>query len=180
MTTLEFITKKFFTDSVESILLDRKANLQHVTSSPQRYKDSKDYVKQSLTSFVRDYTRPLFIDIYLFHAGKNTHLLIEKWAISYSIQNDQRDNRPLAIIERRIQTLSRTLTSFVRLLPGYNRLHLSPKKLAMHFQIHTQKGAVTNFPNTPSEYSFPTISTSKGVLNIAVRFLPVTAIEVRE
>eukprot|EP00981_Chlorochromonas_danica_P005495 scaffold1110_cov182-Ochromonas_danica.AAC.22 len=47
----------------------------------------------------------------------------------------------------------------------------------MHFQIHTQKGAVTNFPHTPSEYAFPTISTSKGVLNISVRFLPAAAIE---
>lgn len=175
--SIDSIVNDFFNTATEAILLERKANLQQITSSPHRYSDANDYIKQSLHSFRRDLSKPLIIDLYLFHPGRNTHLLVERWSLSYSLNHDSKESRPLQMITRRVHTLLRSLYCFVRLLPAFNMLHLSSKRPLLNFQMHTQKDAAMSFSAEPSRYAFTPISTSKGVLKASVVFLGSLAVE---
>jgi hypothetical protein len=175
--SIDSLVVDFFITATEAILVDRKAHLQPITSSSHKYYDFTVYIRQALQAFRKDTTKPLIIDLYMFHPTKNTHHLIEKWCLSYQIQSDGKDNRPLAIITRRVHTLLRSLYCFVRLLPGFNMLHISSKRPLISFQIHTQKDVVANFHHEPSKYTFAPISTSKGLLSTTVSFLRSAAVE---
>lgn len=175
--THETLLSEFFSSAAEVILLERKAKMQNITSSPHKYRDYIDYMKQSLGFHRKDLSRPLVIDLYMYHPGKSTHILVEKWILSYQPNNDPRDSRSFAFLSRRVLTLVRSIHCFVRLLPGFNMLAVSEQQPIISFQLHTQKDAPAAFVKEPSRYSFPSVSTSRGLLSVSVMFVHSAVIE---
>ncbi|RYH07892.1 hypothetical protein EON65_41325, partial [archaeon] len=184
----------FFSAAVDAIITDRKAsivplsnvNMIHNPTLPLHSKPSEptEYIKCSLYQHKRDLQKPLFLDIYLYHPSVYRYIHIERWCMTYTYTpSSDRDNRPLPVIARRLHILLRSVYCFVRLLPGFNLLHLpsshtqthsplsphtqthtpsSPSPLSpsprpsIAFQLHNQKDMPVRFtPSPPSSYTFP-------------------------
>jgi hypothetical protein len=150
--------------------------------------------------------KPIALDIYLYHTSLQTHILIERWSIQYQASSDfassssstssrksigggygndmvnagnLSSSRLYGTINRRIQTLLRSLYCFVRILPGFNLLHLSQIEPLMHFQLYDGRMNPSDFFYDASKHAFPVISTSKGRIATVVTFVNSLHVKVR-
>jgi hypothetical protein len=203
--TLDGLVFDYFRLSVEAILKDRKANLIPIISSTQlltqptqpainnnnnsntnSQMDRSRYISNTLSGWMKQLTKPMTLDLYLYHPKLQTHILIERWnfiyqANSHDFSNKKLDssssNRLYAMVNRRIQTLLRSLYCFVRLLPGFSLLQLSQNEPVMQFQIYDARMNPLNFIYEASKQHFPVVATSKGKIATTVWF--VTSVHVK-
>jgi hypothetical protein len=199
--TLDGLVFDYFRLSVEAILKDRKANLIPIISSTQLLTqptqpeinnnnnpqmDRSRYISNTLSGWMKQLTKPMTLDLYLCHPKLQTHILIERWnfiyqANSHDFSNKKLDssssNRLYAMVNRRIQTLLRSLYCFVRLLPGFSLLQLSQSEPVMQFQIYDARMNPLNFIYEASKQHFPVVATSKGKIATTVWF--VTSVHVK-
>lgn len=167
-----------FQRATEAILLDRRATLRPITS--RDLPDAQEYIRTVLGSWKTSLHTPLTLDLYLHLPRSNEHVLLERWQFEYILQSDLKDTRTFAMINRRMQTLLRSLYCFVRLLPGFNILHQCTAKPLVSFQLYAEQRAIpSNFKQETSRYPFAKVSTSKGLVAISVTFLNSTPVKVR-
>jgi hypothetical protein len=194
--TLDTLVYDYFRYAVEAILKDRKAKLIPIISASQllvapqqnanmNLVDQAGYILNTLHGWKKSLTKPLTLDLYLYHPKLETHILIERWNFVYQANNDfsnkksdsSSSSRLLNIINRRVQTLLRSLYCFVRLLPGFNLLPLSKFEPMIHFQLYDSRMNPSHFIYESSKQTFPVIATAKGKIATNVQF--VTSIHVR-
>jgi len=134
---------------------------------------------------------PLIIDLYIYYPKSNQLILLERWNISFQQSNifnkRDMDRIPSKLIERRIQTLLRTIHCFVRLLPGYYLIQLSKRIPQLSYQIYSSdmrdqssSASVTpniSFPAESKKYTFPQLTSTNGILTISIDFLNSTTVK---
>lgn len=161
----------------EAILRERRAHLRPITSQQHLTNpnaDIMDYIRHVLNPWKTNMSTALTLDIYIHVPKTHEHLLLERWSFSYLTMTSELkgDNRPFAFINRRIQTLLRSLYCFVRMLPGFNMLHSCALKPLLSYQLYAeQKPLPSQFKHDVSRYQFAKISTSRGLISIGVTFL---------
>lgn len=132
-----------------------------------------EYCSNNLKPWKRNLSAPLIIDIYIENSNDNNKLiLMERWKLVFKRLDDLREGR-ISSINRRIVTLLRTLYSFVRILPGFQLLHVatSSNSLRIHMYNPDSFGKSTNFSQDTSIYEFPRVVTPRGVLSLGVRYI---------
>ncbi len=172
----------FFVLAVDGILQERRAITNPIPgSSVAGYSDNSDYNRQSLLPWRRDVNRLLILDVFVFNPKSNKQVLMERWKIQYSRNNDSKDARPFPIINRRILTLIRTLSCFIRLLPGFNLLNLSNIKPTLAYRIYEGRSDenIQSFAYDCLKYKFNPISTSKGIVSMGVTYVNPSSLKVR-
>ncbi len=164
--------------ATESILRERKASLRPITS--QTITEFMDYIRYVLNNWKMNMATALTLDIYIHVPKTNEHVLLERWSFAYLITSDLKgDARPFAVINRRVQTLLRSLYCFVRMLPGFNMLHSCSVKPILSFQLYAEQQKLpSQFKFEVSRYQFAKISTSRGLISIGVTFLNSTPVKV--
>eukprot|EP01031_Cornospumella_fuschlensis_P039824 gene39824-48490_t len=201
----------FFSAAIEAIITERKASIVPLPSAnliqnptlPYNSKpnDVAEYIRQSLSYHKRDLQKPLFMDIYLYHPTMFRYIHIERWCLTYTLNSSSdRDNRPIPVIVRRLHILQRSIYCFVRLLPGFNLLHLptpqtqaqpsrhtqthSPPpaiKPSIAFELHYERDMPVSFPSPPSSYTFPApsggLTGGRGGLGVKVWFAASAVVE---
>lgn len=164
----------FFSFATDAILQDRKGMINPLANSnTPPFSDNADYNRQALAPFKKDVNRMLVLDLYIFSPYQHKHILIERWKINYQRNNDTKEGRPFPIINRRILTLIRTITCFLRLIPGFSILNLSKVKPSFGYQLYEWRSN-SNIPEMPGDimkYKFNSVSTSKGVVSVGVTYL---------
>jgi hypothetical protein len=169
---------EFFNSAIDVVVQNRHCIMKPITSS-YNYKDNDDFCKQAVQQWRRDITKPMILDIYIFDPRINKHILMERWKYLYQRQDDISDNAQISVLNRRMVVLGRAIYSFVRLLPGFNLLHLSAKPPTVSFQIYEKKHDYpTNFIYEYTSYEFNPVSTTRGKLGASVRFLAPHVIQV--
>jgi hypothetical protein len=167
----DVLVSECFFRATEVILQERRAHLRPITS--QSYTDHLDYVRNVLNNWRSNLITPLTLDLYMHIPKTNEHILIERWQFSYQLQSDLKDaHSSFALVNRRVQTLLRSLYCFVRILPGFNILHQCSIRPLINFQLYSEQRAIPSiFKQEVSKYNFAKISTSKGFLSISITFL---------
>jgi hypothetical protein len=169
---IEALVFDFLVSSCDTVLQDRRGIINPITNSTANFADNADFCRQTLASWKRDLSRPLIVDLYIFDPRVNKHILMERWKFFYQRANDLKDSKQFNLINRRIITLLRTLYTFVRLLPGFNFLSVSPKLPTLSFQLYEQKSTYpTNFISDSASHRFDQVSTSKGLLIVSVKYM---------
>jgi hypothetical protein len=179
----------FATNSFEFIALSRKAKVQPVASSTgggsSFISDNEDYIHQSLNVWKRRVSSSIIMDLYIYYPKTNKHILLERWNISHQTQSSsskkESERTNIKAIDRRIQTLLRSLQCFVRLLPGFYLIQLSNKLPLLSYHIYSpdmNNSPASTFPADSKKYKFPDIVTSKGVLEVSLDFLNSTTVKV--
>lgn len=159
----------FFMRGAETVVHDRKANVQPMSTGSSSG-DCTEYIRHTVHSWKRQLSRPMNIDLYVFNNSANSHILMERWNFTYTYSPESSEISSNTIINQRIQVLLRSLYSFIRLLPGFNLLQCSQIKPLITIQIYDPKISPEAFRYESSNYSFPSISTSKGSLSMSVSF----------
>jgi hypothetical protein len=169
---IEALVFDFLVSSCDTVLQDRRGIINPITNSTANFADNADFCRQTLASWKRDLSRPLIVDLYIFDPRVNKHILMERWKFFYQRANDLKDTKQFNLINRRIITLLRTLYTFVRLLPGFSFLSVSPKLPTLSFQLYEQKSTYpTNFISDSASHRFDQVSTSKGLLIVSVKYM---------
>lgn len=178
--SVESMVFDFFNLVVESILQDRKAWIQPITSASQNIVEYPEYIRNTLQYWRTNLTKPMVLDLYIYVPKYNNHVLLERWNFNYDINSDQKKEKipSFQAISKRIILLVRSISCFVRLLPGFNWLPLSSQKPYLSFQIYDQKITPSNFKHETSRHSFPLTSVSKGFIAMTVTFLNSTYVKV--
>lgn len=162
-TLMESYVFQFLNSASHAILLDRYAVVQPMISGCAANIDCAEYIRQTIHGWRRQITRPMNIDLYLFNNTINSHILLERWSISYQSTPDSFETvGNVNFLQARIQTLIRSLHSFVRLLPGFNLLTVSRERPLITMQIYDPKIEPVNFKHEFSRYSFPGIPMTRG------------------
>lgn len=178
--SVESLVFDFLVSASDTIVQERRGICNPIAHSSASYSDSADFCRQSLQPWKRDLSKPLILDMYIFDPRINKHILMERWKFFYQRANDLKDTRQFPLINRRVVTLLRSIHSFVRLLPGFNLLNLSPKLPTISFQLYEQKSTYpTGFVNDNSSYRFEPVSTSKGLILVSVKFATQSTVKVR-
>jgi hypothetical protein len=96
---------------------------------------------------------------------------MERWKFVYNRNEDSRDGR-FATIQKKVITFIRSLYCFVRLLPGFQLLKLSPKLVNINCTIYNpdKNGVQSSFLHETITYQFPQLLNSKGVLLVEVKY----------
>ena len=172
-----------FITSADIILQGRRANFlpkRNKTNQVFEYTSNSDFCAQSLNSWKRDITIPLFFDVSILQ-GQSQQILIERWKFNFQRRDELKDGRSGAI-KKRIVTFLRTFYSFIRLLPGYQILNLVSYVPNLLFDITTQEIPHISKAQLESDswdtYDFPIVSTGKGVLSVTVNYLSPVILEV--
>ena len=160
--------------ATEVILTGRNAELSpSLTSQGKAYLDMslKDYITQLISTWKKNITAPLVIDLYLYDNDANESLLMERWKFVYNRNEDSRDGR-FATIQKKVITFIRSLYCFVRLLPGFQLLKLSPKLVNINCTVYNpdKNGVQSSFLHETITYQFPQLLNSKGVLLVEVKY----------
>lgn len=174
-----------FQKSSDIILQGRRCTLEpEIISCPQSkdiasFKDNSDYCCQVLRDWRINLNSPLVIDVSVFDQQSGDFQLMERWKIIYKRKDDTKDGR-LSSVSRRIITLMRTLYCFVRLLPGFQLLHMCPSIPTLIFRLYNpEQPSSRNFVGDTSYYDFPRIQTFRGTLYLGVRYMAIKDLEVR-
>lgn len=169
--SIDELVLDFFLRGTETVVQDRKANVQPLSNNFSST-DCSEYIRQSVQNWKRQLSRPMNVDLYIFNSVTNSHVLMERWNFSYTYTHthDSSEINSTTNVSHHLQVLMRTLYSFLRLLPGFNLLHCCQGKPLLTLQIYDPKISPESFHYESSNYSFPTISTSKGTLSMSVRF----------
>jgi hypothetical protein len=165
--------------AIEAILGERRAFLRPVTTSSQSMaiEGWMEYVRSVLNKWRTDDSQlntPLTLDIYIHLPKTGEYVLLERWSMAYGVSPELKgDNKPFDFINRRVQTLVRSLYCFVRMLPGFNMLHqCAPIKPMLSVHLFAElRPSQPSFKQDVSRYQFAKISTSKGLISMGVTFL---------
>lgn len=169
---IEGLVFDFLVSSCDTILQDRRGILNPITNTTASFADNADFCRQTLQSWKKDLSKPLIVDLYIFDPRIHKHILMERWKFFYQRANDLKDTKQFNVISRRIVTLLRTLHSYVRMLPGFNYLTVSPKLPTLSFQLYEQKSVYpTGFVSDTVSYRFDQVSTSKGLIIVSVKYM---------
>lgn len=173
-----------FQKSSDIILQGRRCSLEPENSSssqsaiPLNYKDNSDYCYQILKDWKVNLNSPVVLDVSLLDPETKGFHLMERWKIIYKRKDDTKDGR-LSSVSRRIVTLMRTLYCFVRLLPGFQLLNMSPTTPILSFRLYNpEQPPSRNFVCETSYYDFPRIQTFRGTLYLGVRYMAVNILQV--
>lgn len=191
--SIENLVFDFFVVASDAILQERRGITNPITSSAigrpleyqvaemETYADNADYCRRSLQPWRRDLSKPLILDLYIYHPQMEKHTLMERWSINYIPDPDLRDGRQFSIINRRILTLIRSLYCFVRLLPGFSLINMSRRVPTLNFQLYECNNAAypSSFDYEMSTYKFNRVSASKGWIVMTVNFISSEAVQVR-
>lgn len=169
----------FLLAATDAVLQERRAIINPIIKNPMTFRDSADFCRQCLQSWKKDLNKPLILEIYIFDPKMNKHYLMERWKFEYVKNTEVKEARQLTVINRRILTLLRSLYCFVRLMPGFNLINISQKPATLNFQLFEQSNSQpSSFSHEFSHYKFTPVSTSKGVLQISVRFITSQVVKV--
>jgi hypothetical protein len=169
---VESLVYEFLTLACDAILRDRKGIINPLTLQMNTADQNIDYCKLLISAWRKDVYKPFALDISMTDVLTGSDILLESWKITYTKNKDLKDPRPYAFINRRISTLVRTLNCFIRLLPSYTLINSSGKTLDMSVQIYDYKQERNlDFEHTCSEYRFPAVSTTKGLISMSVTYL---------
>lgn len=157
------------------MIQDRRASVQPMSTGSSSI-DCPEYIRQTVQSWRRQLSRPMNIDLYIFNTTANAHILLERWHFAYSQSNET--NLDSNNVVQRMQLLVRSLQSFIRLLPGFNLLHVSQVKPLVTVQIYDPKITPENFKYDSSRYNFPAVVTAKGSVSVSVTFTNPSVVKV--
>ena len=161
--------------AAEVILTGRNAEISpSLTSQGRAYLDLslKDYITQLISTWKKNIAAPLVIDLYLYDNDKNESLLMERWKFVYNRNDDSRDGR-FTTVQKKVITFIRSLYCFVRLLPGFQLLKLSPNIVNINCTFYNpdKNGVPTSFIHETITYQFPQLLTPRGILLVELKYI---------
>lgn len=136
------------------------------------FADSNDYCRQILQNWKVNITQPLYIDIYYVDSSGQKLYLLERWNFQYLRKDDHKEAR-VDITNLKAVTFLRTLYSFMRLLPACQLSYSTKTLSAFAFQVYDNPDVneSSSFNVDSLAYDFPILNTSKGILNVSVRYV---------
>lgn len=180
------ITKKIddliydcYQKSTDILLPGRNAYMIPLRESSERVADTGDYYKHVIKRWNTHITQPLMIDLYFLDPASQQHILFEKWVFYYQRRDGPQESRVVHVANLRLITFLRALYSTVRLLPGFQLLFATRSMSAVSYRIYNPETAEQPlFHVDPVGYDFPKINTSKGILNVSVRYIEAITLQV--
>ena len=149
------------------------SNVIHITE----FISNSDFCAQALSFWRPDISVPLYIDLSLV-LSKSRKMLIERWRFTYQRRNESKPVKT-KMFQKRIITFTRTLYSFVRLLPGFQVLKLLPQAPNLLFEISdSEDPPITTQNEAWKVYDFPGMATPLGVLEVGVCYVETSVLQV--
>jgi Autophagy-related protein 13 len=139
-----------------------------------------DYFSRVVSTWKVHLTAPLIIDLSLYDETSKQSFLIERWQFVYKRRDDIKDGR-FSAASKRIITFLRTLYCYVRLLPGFQLVGLTPLPSIVTFRVYSSEDSKSarEFVHESSFYEFPRIQTFRGTLFVGVRSATAAILQVR-
>lgn len=155
-------------------LLGRHAIMHPTFPDPiiTQVEDSGDYCRQIMSRIWKlNITLPLIFELHINNpVSGEAGYIIERWIFHYQRREDARDYK-ISDINFKLKTFIRSLYTMIRLLPSFQLLKFTSKLSTVTFHLYPLDTGSTLSSLEMSNYEFPKLNTSKGILHVSMRFI---------